>query len=87
MWNAMIQLLFVGIRFCIRFADTLCDNLGVALFMTRIFTILTLHTSRILQKVSAQSTTHDIIELLQDELVPEHFMDFFFPLTYGTFTV
>ena len=55
--------------------------------MTGILTILTLHTSRILQKVSTKSTSHDIVELLQDEFVPEHFMNFFFALTYGTFTV
>jgi hypothetical protein len=70
MWDTVVQLLLVGICFRIRFADALCDNLWVALFMTCVFTILALHAGRILQKVSAESTTHNIIELLQNELMP-----------------
>ncbi len=70
MWDAMVQLFLVGIRFRIRFADALCNDFRVALFVTRIFTILALHTRRILEKVSAKSTTHNVIELLQYEFMP-----------------
>lgn len=70
MGDTVVQFLLVGICFRIRFADALCDDLWVALFMTCVFTILALHAGRILQEVSAKSTTHDIIKLLQNELMP-----------------
>ena len=46
-WNAMIELLLIRVGFRIRFADTFGDDLRVALFMARIFTILALHTGGI----------------------------------------
>ena len=87
MWDAMIQFLLVRIRFRIRFANAFGDDFRVALLMAGIFTILALHASRVLQKVSAKSTTHNIIELLQNELVAIQLVNFFFTLTYGAFTV
>jgi len=47
MWYAMIQLFFVGIALCVRLADTLGNDLAVALLVTSILTILALHTSRV----------------------------------------
>ena len=43
-WDTMIELFLIRVGFCIRFADTFGDDLRVALFMARIFTILALHT-------------------------------------------
>ena len=83
----MIQLFLVRIRFRIGFADAFCDNFRVAFFMTCIFTVLTLHTSRILQEVSTEGTPHNVVELLQDKFMAEHFMNLFFTLTYSTFAI
>lgn len=55
--------------------------------MARVFTIFTLHTSRILQEIAAQSAAHDVIKLLEHELVAVEFMNFLFPLTDGAFTI
>ena len=69
MRNPMIDLLLVGIRFSIRLADTLGHDLGIALLMASILAIFALHASGVLEKISAQSTTHDVVELLYDEFV------------------
>ena len=39
----VVQLLLIRVGFSIRLADTLRDDLGIAFFMTRIFTVLALH--------------------------------------------
>ena len=43
----MIEFLLIRVGFRIGFADAFRDNLGVALFMARIFAILALHSGRI----------------------------------------
>ena len=63
-WNAMIELFLIRVGFRIRFADTFGDNLRIALFMARIFTILALHTGGVFEKLPAKSTTHYVVELL-----------------------
>lgn len=83
----MIKLLFIWVGFRIRFADTFCDYLGVAFFVTRIFAILALHTSRVFEKFSAESTTHDVVKLLKDKFMAVKLMNFFFALTDSAFTV
>lgn len=55
--------------------------------MTDVFAIRTLHTRGILQELPAKRTTHNIIELLRNELVALLFVDFFLLLTNGTLTV
>lgn len=85
--NAMIELLLIGIGFRIRLADTFCDDLGVAFLMTGIFAILALHTGRIFEEFSAKCTTHDIVELLEHKFMAVKFIDFFFALADGAFTV
>lgn len=85
--NAMIELLLIGIGFRIRLADTFCDDFGVAFLMARILAILALHTGGIFEKFSAKSTTHNVVELLEHKLMAVKFIDFFFALADGAFTV
>lgn len=42
--DTMIELLLIRVAFRIRLADTFGDDLGVTLFVARIFAILALHT-------------------------------------------
>ena len=86
-WDTMIELLLIGVGFRIRFADTFGDDLGVAFFVARIFAILALHTGGVFQKFSAKSTTHDIVELLEHKFMAVKFMDLFFALADGAFTI
>ena len=85
--NAMIELLLIGIGFCVRLADTFCDDFGVAFLMTRVLAILALHTGRIFEEFPAKSTTHDVVELLEHKLMAVKFIDFFFALADGAFTI
>ena len=86
-WDTMIELLLIRVGLRIRFADTFSNDLGVAFFMACIFAILALHTSGILQELSTKSTTHDIVELLEHKFMAVKFMDLFFALADGTFTI
>ena len=69
MWNSMIDLLLIGIRFSIRLANTFGHDLWIALLMASILAIFALHAGGVLEKISAQSTTHDVVELLYNEFV------------------
>ena len=51
--DAVVDLLLVGVRFVVRFADTLGDYLGIALAMAGIFAIRALHPGSVFQKVAA----------------------------------
>lgn len=64
MRNAVVDLLFVRVRFCIGFAYALRDNAGIAFCVTSVLAILALHACRIFEKISTQRTTHDVVELL-----------------------
>lgn len=65
MRNAVVDLLLIRIRFCIRLAYALGDNTGIALCVASILAILALHACRIIfKKVSAQRATHDVVKLL-----------------------
>lgn len=86
-WDTMIELLLIRVGFRVGFADTFGDDLGVAFFVARIFAILALHTRGVLQKLAAKSTTHDIVELLEHKFMAVKFMNFFFALADGAFTV
>ena len=83
----MIQFLFIGVGLRIRLANTLGYDFCVALFVTRIFAIFTLHTRRILEEVPTKSTTHDVVELLKNKFMAVKFVNFFFALSDSTFTV
>lgn len=87
MRDAMVDLLLVGVCFVIRFADTFGDHLGIALAMAGIFAVGTLHPGSVLQKVTAKSTAHNIVELLRDELVSLLFVNIFLLLPNGTLAI
>ena len=55
--------------------------------MARVLAILTLHTCRILEKISAQSTAHDAVKLLDNKFVPVLFLYFLFTLTHSAFAI
>ena len=83
----MVDFLLVRVGLVIRLADTLGDDLGIALAMASILAVGTLHSCSILQKVAAQSTAHDVVELLGDELVTLLLVYLFLLLSDGTLTV
>lgn len=84
--DTVIELLLLRVRLCVGFRHALCDNLCVTLFMAGIFAIRTLHACRVLEKVTAERTTHDIVELLLHKPVPIHLMYLFFTRTDCTFS-
>ena len=86
MRNAMIDLLFVRIGLCVRFADTLRDDFWVARFVAGILTVRALHARSIFEEVSAKCASHDVVESLDRELMPILFDDVFLLLANGTFT-
>ena len=87
MRNTMIDLLLVWIRLVVCFADTLGNDLRVTLAVTRILAVGALHAGSIFQEITTESTTHDIVKLLSDELVSLLFVDLFLLLTNGTLSV
>lgn len=87
MGNAVVDLLFVGISFVVGFADTLGHYLWIAFCVTGIFAIRALHTSRVLEQVTAKSASHNVVELLLDELVALPLMYLLFLLTNSTLSV
>jgi len=87
MRNAVIDLLFVWISLVVRFTDTLCDDLRVAFGVADILAILAPHASRVLEQISTQCASHDIVELLLDEFVALLLVHFLFLLTDGTLSV
>lgn len=87
MRDAMVDLLFVRVRFVIRLADTFCHHFRIAFFMTSVFAICALHSSSVFQEVSTKSATHNIVKLLSDKLVALLFMDLLFLLAHGTLSI
>lgn len=80
----MVDLFLVRISLSVTLADTLCDHTGITLRMTGVLAILTLHASRVFEKISAKRTTHDVVELVLHELVAVHLVNFLLALTHST---
>jgi hypothetical protein len=87
MRNTVIDLLLVGIRFVVGLADTLGDDLWIALSVTGIFTVGTLHAGSIFQENTTKCTAHDVVELLGDKLVTLLLVNLLLLLSDGTLTV
>jgi hypothetical protein len=85
MRNAVVELGLVWVGFGIGLSDTLGDNLRITLLVTRVVAVGALHTGGILEEFTTESTTHNVVELLLDELVSVLLDDIFFTLTNGTF--
>ena len=83
----MVELLFVWIRLCVRFANAFSHDLGVATLVACVFAVLALHTGRILEKLATQGAAHDGIKLLSDEFVAILLRDLFLALSHCTFTI
>lgn len=87
MRDTVVNFLLVRIGLVIRFADTFCDNLGIALFVAGIFAVRALHACSIFQKVPTKSAPHDIVKLLGNKLVALFFMHFLFLLADCTLPI
>jgi hypothetical protein len=87
MRDAVVDLLLVGIRLVVRLANTFRDNFGVALSVAGILAVGTLHSSSVFQEIAAKRATHDVVELLRDELVTLLLVYFLLPLSDRTLTV
>jgi hypothetical protein len=87
MRNTVVELLFLWICFVVCFADTLCNHVSVAFPVASVFAVCALHTGRVFEEVSAQGTSHDVVELLLNEFVAVHFVYLLLSLTNSTFTV
>jgi len=85
--DAVIDLLLVGIGLVVRLADTFGDNLLVAFAVAGILAVRTLHARSVLEELSAQRTTHDVVKLLGNELVALLLVNLFLLLAHGTLTV
>lgn len=83
----MVELGLVRIALSVGLADTFCDNQRIAFFVAHVFAISTLHASSILEKLPAECTSHDVVELLCDEFVAVKLVDVFLPLANSTFAV
>ena len=81
MWNAVVDLFFVRISLSIRLADAFSNDLRITSFVARVFAVCALHASCVLEKVTAQRATHDVVECLQHELMAILLNDVFFLLS------
>ena len=85
--NAMVDLFLILVCLIIRLADTFCDNFGIALCMTSIFAVCTLHAGRVFEEVPTKRASHDIVKLLLDELVALFLVNFFLFLSNGSLSI
>ena len=81
MWDAMIDSILIWIGFIVCFADTLCNDFGVAFLMAGVLAIRTLHPGGILQEFTTKCTAHDIVELLLDKFMTLLLVDLFLLLS------
>lgn len=81
MRDTMVDLLLLGVGLSVTLADTFGDDAGITLGVASVLAVLTLHTGRVLEEVAAQRTSHDVVELVLDELVAVHLVDLLLALT------
>lgn len=84
--NSVVDLLLLRVRLSITLTDALGDDAGIAFGVAGVFAVFALHASRVLQEVTAQSTSHDVVELLLYELVAVHLMHLLLALTNSAFS-
>lgn len=80
----MVDLFLLGVGLGIRLADTLGNNTRVALRVASVLAVLALHTSGVLEEVTTESTTHDVVELPLHKLVAIDIVSLLLPLANGT---
>jgi hypothetical protein len=86
MRNTMVNLGLVGVGFGVGLCDALGDDFAVTSFVASEFAVGALHASSVFEQFSAKSTSHDVVELLLDELVAVLLMYLFLLLSDGTLT-
>ena len=77
----MVDLFLLRIRLSVALADALGDDAGITLGVASVLAVLALHACGILEEVPTECAAHDVVELVLNELVPVHLVDFFLPLT------
>ena len=82
--DAVVDLLFVRIGLSVALADTFCDHAGIALGVASVLAVLALHACRVLEEIPAKCAAHNVVELVLDEFVAVHFVNFLLALTNGT---
>lgn len=87
MRDTMVYLLLVRVCLVVCLADALGNNLGITLAVASVLAIGALHASGIFEKVTAQSTTHNVIKLLRDKLVSLLLVNLFLLPTDSSLTV
>jgi hypothetical protein len=80
----VVDLLLVWISFGITLADTFRHHAGVTLGVASVFAVFALHSRGVLEEIPTESTTHNVVELVLDELVTEHLVNLLLALTNGT---
>ena len=81
----MVDLLLVWISLRVALTDTLGDHAGIALSVTCIFAVLTLHSGRVLEEIATERTPHDVVELMLNKFMSIHFVNLFLALANGAF--
>ena len=84
MRDPVINLLFIRIGFGVGLADTLGDDLWIAILVARVLAVRALHAWSILEQIATVCTTHDVVKGLQCKLVAILLDDVFFLLTDST---
>lgn len=82
----MVDLLLVAFCVCIRLADTLCDDLGIALLVARVSTILALIAFSREEEFLTKCTEDGLEELSLNKLVTVHLEHVALALADGTLT-
>lgn len=85
MRDAMVELVFVSVLVGICLGDALGNHLCKALSVAGVLTVFTL-IAAVDHELATQSTAHNVVKLLFDELMAVHFMDFLSSLSDSTST-
>jgi len=85
MRDTVVEFGFVRIGFGVGLSDTLGDDLGITLFVAGVIAVRALHASSILEELAAESTTHNVVELLLHKFVTVLFDHLFLSLTNSAF--
>ncbi len=84
MRDAMVDLLLVRIRLGIALANALGDDTRITLCVASVLAVLALHAGRVLEEVAAKGASHNVVELVLDELMAVHLVDLLLALADGT---
>lgn len=76
MGYTVVDLVFVFFRFRVGLADAFGDNLRETFLMAGVSAVVALVSRTLEQEFSAIRALHDLVELMSDELVAVHLVDF-----------